>query len=234
EYNTGVSCGFYCDSSDTCLARYAKKMPDHAIYKIVEAPGAYCYSSKRHPEELIDMFNLTLRYLCPKLQSIGIEEALLKRRDSVISQMIEIDSYIISTARWLREELQLIECELERKRAQILEYASDEKEQNEDVTPIQIDESDGSDLYYYKSDLRFELTNRWFDRRNNTNNSIIKVIETSFSWLIDAIVMKEIDSAVKDYFKNTNEYYLNITSSITELAGAGSLNSILRNCICKH
>lgn len=228
DYKTGVSCQYYCKSTDTCLAKYAKSTPQSAIYSIVEQPSAYQYTIKLHPEALIDMLNRTYRNLCPKLQSLGVEDALSRRRDGIVNEINQMDSYIISTAKWLREALEEIDYKLQDKRQKMLEEARDEAEFYEEEPPISIDESNGSDFYYYKSDLYFETTDQWREYSENTKNPIARMIESYFYWLLEPIIMNEMDDSPKELFTDMHSYYFNIISNITEFSGAGSLHSILQ------
>ncbi|CAH6784087.1 conserved hypothetical protein [Vibrio chagasii] len=228
DYKTGVSCQYYCKSTDTCLAKYAKSSPQRAIYSIVEQPPAYQYTIRLHPEALVDMLNRTYRNLCPKLQSLGVEDALLRRRDGIVNEINQVDSYIISTAKWLRESLEEIDYKLQDKRQKMLEEACDEAEFYEEELPTSIDESNGSEFYYYKSDLYFETTGRWQEYSENTKNCIAWMVKSYFCWLLEAIIMNEMDDSTKKLFTDMHSYYFNIISNITEFSGAGSLHSILQ------
>ncbi|EIU6784928.1 TPA: hypothetical protein ACMDXF_004403 [Vibrio parahaemolyticus] len=227
QYNASTCCSHYCRSTDTCLAKDIKSIPDYTIHRILDQPSAYQYTASRHPEAFIQILDVTYQNLCPRLQLPFIQNALIAKRQKVAHEVSQLSNYVVFMSEWLRDELKEIERKTNVKREELLQEAIEEAWYEEQEEPTTIDESKGSTLYYYHRELTSESRNRLVQL--DIENPVAYVGHVWISWIFEAITIGHMSDDVKQSIRELDSYYFDMLSKITVFSGAGTLNEILMN-----
>jgi hypothetical protein len=185
--------------------------------------NTFLYSSRMNPNELREVLGDAWDGLCPNLKVPAVEDAIRKKQQDINYYMVDIGNYIVNMSNWLLEEINEFNKDVEIKRNELLEDKMGWYE-NSDVQ-ISIDDGVGSELYYYKFNLYYDICERL--RGIEVENPIASCADTWFSEIVKGIFVGEMHPSFIEAIRQCSEYHKDVFNSILKFTCQCSLEHLL-------